>query len=554
MWTVNNRLAFMIISVSQALLILLDKYKKNEPTFNTLKSLYLSGAKDKKSLLLINSYLKDPCLKKFEISRDPESINTDDSRRYFETHLAYETLRIKINDLDLTALKDHVQTMLNLINPAYVQDWGDVLNNHDGKGSARDEEYADYLSKIEKKEVFSDFSKDNREKIDRLVASSFAGVVCVTNENEYFALDIYNEGIYSDRGKQEKDEQITTTTSSFGLLKGHSPLARDDVGLMNKPLTFVKPSDRSTYDDQAAWVKNNFEKLVHPFSNSISGTVLCQLRVLLKIKQDCPSDQFPMSPETLKTYMTTLISSMLFLSGGHSLNEYTAPLELQKVQEAFADVKGFKEFNLENLFLISNQKAFGIALDKAIQYNHQLLQKNSLNEQITIITTITEDSTLPENIKRNLMSIPKAKLNTTNFCYNKVKELFNIINKNEDRVSKEYFPSMRDGSKRHEILKEMLNEAIYSLSKGHLHQAIERIEATIDRLSEFENYKVCRKKKLPEVEELRQFISKIHQEIDQSKSKNFSRFKSEFKAMTRRTEKTSEQIDKKMENSNLKRN
>ena len=36
--------------------------------------------------------------------------------------------------------------------------------------------------------------------------------------------------------------------------------------------------------------------------------------------------------------------------------------------------------------------------------------------------------------------------------------------------------------------------------------------------------------------------------------KNFSRFKSEFKAMTRRTEKTSEQIDKKMENSNLKRN
>ena len=58
MWTVNNRLAFMIISVSQALLILLDKYKKNEPTFNTLKSLYLSGAKDKKSLLLINSYLK----------------------------------------------------------------------------------------------------------------------------------------------------------------------------------------------------------------------------------------------------------------------------------------------------------------------------------------------------------------------------------------------------------------------------------------------------------------------------------------------------------------
>ena len=96
----------MKISVAQALLILIDYKSKflakklEEKELNlqlidnlklqltTLKKLYLVGAKDDESRVAIVDYLKDPILQEFEISADPEIIDNDSSRRYFETHLA----------------------------------------------------------------------------------------------------------------------------------------------------------------------------------------------------------------------------------------------------------------------------------------------------------------------------------------------------------------------------------------------------------------------------------------------------------------------------------
>ncbi|MCW8483823.1 hypothetical protein OQJ14_10665 [Fluoribacter dumoffii] len=91
----------MKISVGQALLILLAKNRDNGDKYNQLKHLYLAGAKDEETRAAIDAYLQDPALEDYEISKAPKDINRDSSRRYFETHLAYETLSSELGILPL---------------------------------------------------------------------------------------------------------------------------------------------------------------------------------------------------------------------------------------------------------------------------------------------------------------------------------------------------------------------------------------------------------------------------------------------------------------------
>ncbi|MBA2650785.1 MAG: hypothetical protein H0U73_00740 [Tatlockia sp.] len=116
----------MKISVGQALLILLDKYRHNNDKFIQLKKLYLIGAKDIESLDLINRYLMDDSLKKYEISRDPVIINNDGSRRYFETHLSYETIYQKIDKVELKELNNYSESVQKLV-PVNYSGFGNML-------------------------------------------------------------------------------------------------------------------------------------------------------------------------------------------------------------------------------------------------------------------------------------------------------------------------------------------------------------------------------------------------------------------------------------------
>jgi len=58
---------------------------------------------------------------------------------------------------------------------------------------------------------------------------------------------------------------------------------------------YIKPSDQAKYDKEALWIQKSFSHLVHPYSNSLSGTLLCQLRALLHCKlQKTASGQEPL--------------------------------------------------------------------------------------------------------------------------------------------------------------------------------------------------------------------------------------------------------------------
>ncbi|QBR83741.1 hypothetical protein E3983_04845 [Legionella israelensis] len=521
----------MKISVSQALLILLDKYKKDKARFKELKSLYLSGAKDEKSLKLINEYLNDDILQKYEVSREPEVINEDSSRRYFETHLAYETLSRKIDGFTAEEIKTYTQWIKELVPDYYNQLWDRVVIEHKGKADNIEREYSDFFNKLKNHEIFTDFSEENRGKIVNIVAAAFIAMVIASNKPDALPLDIYGEGIYLERGKKDKSGQKSTATSAYGLLRGHSPLPRDDKALMAKPQRFLKPSDQATYDLQAQWVKDNFDRLVHPFSNSISGTMLCQLRALLKIRENLkaldsnfqlenPEQLIPLSPEKLETFMTTFISVMLFNSGGHTLYEYAAPLELDKVQEAFSDVEGFNQLNLEELFLTSNEEAFDVALNKAIDYNNQLLLKSDIHQEIQekktafdlkTLKAAIEESPFSSNVKENFNQLLNGSdVDKVKMCFIQAEKLNDIIQKNEERVSSELFSSYRQGSARHKIVTKNLNEAIDALSHGEVTQAKTLIEQTISQLDQYQSRFF--QTKMPE----RAILQEVYGNIDRS--------------------------------------
>ena len=488
----------MKISVGQALLILLDKYRHDKDKSMQLKKLYLSGAKDKESLELIDEYLKDNTLGSYEISRDAATINNDNTRRYFETHLAYETIYNKIENLESAELNNYLELVKNLIPAYYGLSWDKVMKSLEKSGDNTDREYFDYLSKLSNNEIFivPDISAQNRAKIATMVTASYIAIVLAGIDSSILPLDLYGEGIYLQRGKKAKDNQETTETRGYGLLKGHHALPRDDAALMAKNYESLKPSDQSDFDLQADWVQQNFARLIHPFSNSISGTLLCQMRVVCKVRENLKEDElmvnsFPLSAEKMKDFITVFIAMMLYNSGGHSLYEYTAVLELEKIKNAFSDVEGFEEFNLETLFLTSNEDAFDVALDRAIQYNnrqlslaivHEELQdkkiefdREELIKSVKNINQSIDESLFSDELKTGFKNLVNTDVDKAKLCFKSAENIANYLEDNKSRIEGELFTHYRQGATRNNMINANLNQAIDHLSQGDLTQAKELI-------------------------------------------------------------------------------
>ena len=242
-------------------------------------------------------------------------------------------------------------------------------------------EYSTYIHKIKSTQLFSDFTQEQRDKIYLLVSSAFLGVMNA-QFNAQLPLNIYGTGLYSEqeRGKQLLQEQQTTRNQHMGLMKGHMHLPLDDVARQDSAPPFVRPSDQAAFIKGAGWVNLNFSKMVHPFSNSISGTMLCQLRNLAQFKQD-GKDIFN-SKDKIEKFAQLLISSRLYGSGGHTLFEFGFPLELEQIQHEFKSIPNFNEINLDSMFHQHNESALNAALEKTQVYNQAILKREDALSQI----------------------------------------------------------------------------------------------------------------------------------------------------------------------------
>ena len=356
----------LIISPGQALLLLMDHYKSDPIRLAELKKQYVLGVS---SAGEIEALRQDTILSGYVISDEKQVINEDPSLRYFESHLAMKTLNNGLEDIELNELELHCAALYN----ASMQGCKNASKKRHSEFSIRQinntlagklddqmplalEEYAFWISKIDDNDDFKHLSEDNRKKMKLLVKISFLGFINAFYNNESLPLDIYNRGIYSQksRGLITRDNQETTQSQSWGIMKSHMPLPGDDVTRASSNAPFHRSPERSHYNEDADWVKLNFERSTLPFVNSISGTVLCQLKSIAGFLNQGQSLGLPRTAKEYEQFFKLFISDMLFVSGGHSLLEYTTPITLPQVREQFKDVPDFETIDMESMFFSDN--------------------------------------------------------------------------------------------------------------------------------------------------------------------------------------------------------
>lgn len=391
-WVFSMSPSPKVISPGQGLLLLITHYKNDNEKVNRLKELYLSGAENKNDAKEIKRLLRDPVISEYNISNDIQIINNDPTRRYFETHLAYESLVNGLNKIDIESLESHFESLKNML-PQEILDVIEHVLKREFKESDIDyfKEYSDYIAKIQSGRMFENLLPEDREKIELMVKCSLLGVVNAWHVK--LPLDIYGKGIYLDKnkGKVIVQDQKSTRNHNLGIMKGHMPIALDDIARSDQEIPYLKPSDKSSFVKNARWIRSNFDRLVHPFSNSISGTMLCQLRSHAKLRKDGNS-VFTDSAEEFAQYIQLLISAMLYGSGGHTLHEFTAPISLGVVKTEFKSIKDFEKINLRSMYLTNNEEAFDKALQDAIDYNNRIFLRDNLHSQI-----INSKPVVPEN-------------------------------------------------------------------------------------------------------------------------------------------------------------
>lgn len=405
----------IIISPAQALLILIERYNNNTSMTSELKQLYLCGADSPLAEKTIKNYLSDEVLNKYQISFDKDVINNDPTRRYFETHLAYETIisQIQNHSDELFPILNKINEQLFIKLPDHISyDVSSVLKNGASSLSEEDlvltnmlpDDYSFVLRDIASSTLFPNFNENERNTAICIVQNIYLAVLNARYDPD-LPLDIYDKGIYSEknRGKMIIPIEDTTRNQHLGLLKNYMPLARDDIARSDRIIPYLKPSDQARYIENAQWVEQNFNKLVHPFSNGISGTILCQLRCLNNLLNHSASNTLKLSASELQEYLKAIISIRLFSGGGHSLNEYLSPLELPEIREAFHFIEDFDQINLQSMFLKDNQSAFEAGLTKAIKFNCKILERALMHEEFKEATSEVRDRlSKTENVQKSI--------------------------------------------------------------------------------------------------------------------------------------------------------
>lgn len=378
------------VSFGQALLLLIENHGHDPKITDKLRKMYLRGVQDPSEIKEVYTlFLKCGLSDKYEISCDPDVINEDPSRRYFETHLAFETLSNSLNDLPLEIL----QLYFDRLHDTLIDEWRDKFDAYlNGSRSSSDnkfaEEYVDAFEKVQTNETYDLLSAQQKQKIILLLKCSWLAVMHA--EAKLVPLNIYGTGFFAEqnRGRIAKvnagtlssqycADKIPYFSQHFGLMKSYMPVPRDDISYMSKGFGFIKPVDQNSFNPEAEWPKLNFSGLVHPFSCSISGTLLCQFRFMKKLQNN--SELMFDDSSKLTILLKCLTSALLFNSGGHSYNEFFAVLQLREIREAFAFINGFDQIDCLSTLYTGNEVAFDKALEDTVKFNHCILAKEAFH-------------------------------------------------------------------------------------------------------------------------------------------------------------------------------
>lgn len=413
-----------IISLGQACLILLDLVQKpnqalcyklaeifsvpiedlREGVEYQLKLFYLTGIKSKEDVIKLIELKSLPELSKYEISTRYDVVNKDASRRYFESHLAYETLKQHLVEISLDDLKNQFNSFMAILSGNIKAEF----INFFASGKIPDEpleEYGYTLLQLRNSasSPYDNFSVIERAKLEYFFKLSYIAVKTIFKHNANFPLNIYFEGYYKYENRDiastevsnrppyvadnqpKKHEKYSKIRSSYlGILQGSMPLYRDDLLFSHLPIPYPRPPDihkvrEFKIENKESWAVKNFYTAVNPFVSSISGTLLCMLRIC---KAD--EDQFYFAePEKFINFINCYTSALILFLGGHSYYEFLNVLFLPKIQDAYqSSLSGLQYVDEVSFLYDNNETAFNSALADAITYNKQILKREAVNDEL----------------------------------------------------------------------------------------------------------------------------------------------------------------------------
>ena len=197
-----------IITPGQGLLLLIKHYRDDPIKLRALKSLYINGANNGEHCIeLCDALLQDPVLKAHDIVIDELSINSDPTRRYFETHLAYHTLKNQLGLLSEDALNLLYLSAFGLfyqkIPPEKLCIVQQVVKGQLVRPTFHKREnyqYHFYIQRILEGSIFSEFSQIERDKILHLVRLLYVALVNGWQKTD-MPIDIYDTERFSSRAR-----------------------------------------------------------------------------------------------------------------------------------------------------------------------------------------------------------------------------------------------------------------------------------------------------------------------------------------------------------------
>lgn len=388
-----------VITPNQALLLLIDHYAENPVARHELETLYLIGAATPARQQRIKYYFSQPILRGYVLDSSPSAIQKDPTRRYFETQLAYHTLKNWLAELSINKLQTLQGLLIDKLSTGGLIMLETTLNQSlSPHAPLIMHEFAELFSELMHPAANFPFNIEETAVIHLLMCNAYLCVILACTMA--LPLDIYNKGIFhpSVRGVilrmsiaslQETPQLFSTQAESFatadqrstrsqarGIFTSLMPLPREEVLWRESPSTLTRAPDRSHYDRDSCFVQAFFNQQVHPFVNSLSGTVLSHLRavlLLLESQQLTIEDQ-----DNMRNYFRCLIAGLLYLLGGHSLAEFCMVLNLRDVIQAFETTLNFGECPLQRLFQADNQPALTPALAATQQFQRQWLQQRQV--------------------------------------------------------------------------------------------------------------------------------------------------------------------------------
>ncbi|MEO8401403.1 MAG: hypothetical protein ABI597_06335 [Gammaproteobacteria bacterium] len=386
------------ISVGQALLIMIDHYKKfgissskiktllhdQLDMLQTIKMLYLSGVETKVHYYLVNNILEDGkelcLLDQYRVSTESSIIDNDPTRRYFETHLAYETLLDCVPQLNKEKLSQFMKLLCQ-----YAGE--DIL--HSAVEGISDRHFFNELKHKFKypEKYYLNFSESDKKALMNLYFCGYVGG-CLAQRKMFFqpSLEaIYDSpnSIYNKDGYRRQAKPTTPVSHFFhtGIQKSGMPVPNMPIDRIEacSPFQSTRFPDRYIPDNGSAWIRHSRRLLVHPFVAGISGTMLAQIRSIVFLANQKNVFSFE-TFEQLSLYLKCFMARMVYISGSHSFHELIYVLQYPQVSDEFNKViKGYSTPDLNTLF---TGPAFDRALTDTIKYNQIILDKSQINDDI----------------------------------------------------------------------------------------------------------------------------------------------------------------------------